>query len=122
MSQRERPYSPGPAKYAEQSRCLNIYGILILEAHADRALPLLKPLREACVRCNGEGLLATSVHIRECPTCEGAGGVWIVDDATIANTVNFLMTTYPTVYRMSNRRKYDIVGKRPYEPPPEETS
>lgn len=103
-------------------RYRKIYGVIPGHLRSDRIAPLLEPLREACVRCHGEGLLSTGSHIRECPTCEGIGGVWVGDEATIAATVAFLMATYPAEYRgMETTRDPHVADKPLYEPPPEAT-
>lgn len=121
MNPVERPYSPSSGIHAGQRRTRNIWCVYGMGPHAERVIPLLRTLREACARCNGEGLLAAGRHIRECPTCEGAGGVWTGDDATIIATIHFLMTAYPDVYKGPNGRLHEVVGERPYEPPPEVT-
>ena len=99
----------------------NIYCINPTNPDTLHVLSFVQPLREACVRCIGEGLLASGSHIRECPTCEGSGGVWTCDEATLVATINFLMTTYPDTYRGPSMRLGYLVGQQPYEPPPEVT-
>lgn len=90
-------------------------------AHHDRVVPLITPIREACTRCRGNGLLASGSRVRECPTCEGAGAVWTGDDPTIAATIQFLMATCPDGFIAPTGRRHPIVGDRPYEPPPQDT-
>jgi hypothetical protein len=122
MRPEEKPYrAPGAMLVSNQRRCRNVYHCNDLTADAHRVAPLIKPLRAACVRCDGWGLLKAGTHIRECPTCEGNGGVWTCDDATINATITFLMTTDPKEYLGPTGRLLHVVGDRPYEPPPEDT-
>jgi hypothetical protein len=54
-----------------------VYGLNPFGPHRQLADRLLAPLRDTCVRCGGRTILTIDEQRwRDCPLCEGTGGVW----------------------------------------------
>lgn len=55
----------------------NVYRLNPFGPHRPFADRLLGRMRETCVRCGGHTVLTVDEETwRNCPTCEGTGGVW----------------------------------------------
>ncbi len=54
-----------------------VYDLNPMGPHRPLADRLFAPMRERCVRCGGRRILTVDEETwRDCPTCEGTGGVW----------------------------------------------
>ena len=54
-----------------------VYDLSPFGPHRSLADRLLAPLRELCARCGGRAILTLDKETwRECPACEGTGGLW----------------------------------------------
>ena len=54
-----------------------VYGLNPLGPHRPLANSLFAGMRDRCVRCGGRRILTLDGETwRDCPACEGTGGVW----------------------------------------------
>jgi hypothetical protein len=61
-------------------------------AVADRTLA---PHRQRCARCVGTGLIGERSGFRECPSCEGGGGIWAAPEAVLAEAYRSVVASFP---------------------------
>jgi hypothetical protein len=64
--------------------------------HRQLSDQVLGALRERCRACEGSGALAlANASMRDCPHCEGVGGVWACSEETLATAYRLLEAVHP---------------------------
>jgi hypothetical protein len=84
-----------PAAQEESRRYEQAFALRAEGPHRAVADRTLAPHRQRCARCVGTGLIGERSGFRECPSCEGGGGIWAAPEAVLAEAYRSVVASFP---------------------------
>jgi len=92
----EVPAASLAGMYYHMQRFQQTRRVRTMGPHIQLSLQVLGALRERCRACEGSGALSlANMGTRDCPHCEGIGGVWACSEEALATAYQLLEAVFP---------------------------